>query len=420
MSKFFSGITAVAFAGLLGISGCQQEAGTASTGSSAAADPGSPAPGTTASSPLPPGTSVEATPAAGTRATATTATPASSSTTSDRSDANLPKPDLNPGDAAPQISISKWVQGKPVEKFEGGQIYVVEFWATWCGPCLQAMPHMSELQQHYGDKVQFIGISNEDDETVGTFMERKSHLGKVWSEVLSYRIALDRNDATNTSYMQAAMQNGIPCAFIVGRTGNVEWVGHPMTIDEPLQAVVDGTWDTAAARAEFIEENALELMQQQINMAAQEGDFKKALGLCDEVDRLFSGNEEPLTFMRIQLHAMSGDTAALQKFSTETVEKNFEKVEILNAVAYALANSSELPESVKALAVKAARQASKLSDDKDPNVLDTLATALHASGDLTGAVEAMEKAVAGAPGYAMFEQKLDNYKADAAKAADGK
>ena len=64
---------------------------------------------------------------------------------------------LAPGSPAPAIAIAKWMQGEPVEEFEAGKVYVVEFWATWCGPCLQSMPHMAQLQTEYGDKVAFIG-----------------------------------------------------------------------------------------------------------------------------------------------------------------------------------------------------------------------------------------------------------------------
>lgn len=43
-----------------------------------------------------------------------------------------PSTDLKPGDPAPALKIDKWVKGQPVEAFEKGKVYVVEFWATWC------------------------------------------------------------------------------------------------------------------------------------------------------------------------------------------------------------------------------------------------------------------------------------------------
>ena len=74
-----------------------------------------------------------------------------------------PAPSLKGGDPAPPLKVSKWLQGEPVKAFEPGKVYVVEFWATWCGPCIAFMPHLAELQAEYKDKsVTVIGFTARD------------------------------------------------------------------------------------------------------------------------------------------------------------------------------------------------------------------------------------------------------------------
>jgi thiol-disulfide isomerase/thioredoxin len=56
---------------------------------------------------------------------------------------------LKIGDPAPPLAVSKWVKGTPVKKLGDGQVHVVEFWATWCGPCKVSIPHLTELAKKY-------------------------------------------------------------------------------------------------------------------------------------------------------------------------------------------------------------------------------------------------------------------------------
>src|SRR5579883_3528530 len=56
---------------------------------------------------------------------------------------------LKVGDPAPALKATRWLQGTEVSAFAPRKLYVVEFWATWCGPCVVMMPHLSQLQSEY-------------------------------------------------------------------------------------------------------------------------------------------------------------------------------------------------------------------------------------------------------------------------------
>ena len=66
--------------------------------------------------------------------------------------ATQPAVTLHIGDPAPPLGPGRWLKGEPVSAFEPGKVYVVEFWATWCGPCIAAIPHISDLQKQHAPK----------------------------------------------------------------------------------------------------------------------------------------------------------------------------------------------------------------------------------------------------------------------------
>lgn len=66
---------------------------------------------------------------------------------------------LKIADPAPILRPLTWIKGEPITHFDRGRIYVVEFWATWCTPCIDAMPKLTALQSKYRDKLTVVGIN---------------------------------------------------------------------------------------------------------------------------------------------------------------------------------------------------------------------------------------------------------------------
>ena len=139
------------------------------------------------------------------------------------------------GDAAYPLTGLTWVKGDPVT-ITPGTVYVVEFWATWCPPCVKSIPHLTELQAKYGDRVVFVGVSNEDVATVRPFVAAKG-------DQMDYAVAVDPAGNVVDGYMTAFQQRTIPAAFIVDTEGRIIWRGNPLVdLEAVLDRVLAGTY----------------------------------------------------------------------------------------------------------------------------------------------------------------------------------
>jgi thiol-disulfide isomerase/thioredoxin len=298
---------------------------------------------------------------------------------------------LGIGDPAPDIAIKEWVTGEAVEGFEEGQVYVVEFWATWCGPCLASMPHIAQLQTEYGDDIQFIGVTREDVDVVTGFLDGEQSEGKTWRDVITYRLAIDADDATNNAYMLAAGQNGIPTAFIVGKDGVVEWIGHPMAIDEPLASVTGGTWDREAAVVEFKKQQRMQEALTELSALFREAKYDDALALLDGLEAEM-GDASQTSRYRLIILQRAGRTEEAAALQAKMVEDSWDDAQVLNEISWSIATSGQGGD--LALAQRAAERAVELTEEKDASVLDTLARVYFEQGDLAKAIEWQQKAVA--------------------------
>src|SRR6266700_1142360 len=118
---------------------------------------------------------------------------------------------LKVGDPAPKLQVAKWVQGEPVKEFEKGKAYIVEFWATWCGPCRVSIPHLNETHSKFKDK----GLIVIGQDCWETDESKVQPFVKKMDDKMTYRVALDDKEGNEkgkmaTTWMEAAGQSGIP------------------------------------------------------------------------------------------------------------------------------------------------------------------------------------------------------------------
>lgn len=120
----------------------------------------------------------------------------------------------NVGKSAPSIKVSEWVAGPKIDiPSLSGKAYVIEFWATWCGPCRASIPHINELAQCVQPLgIPVMGLSDESPEEIAPFVKDMDMVYSVGvnsgTEGLEYR--------------------GIPFAAVIGADSKVVWAGHPM------------------------------------------------------------------------------------------------------------------------------------------------------------------------------------------------
>jgi thiol-disulfide isomerase/thioredoxin len=151
---------------------------------------------------------------------------------------------LTVGVPAPPLAADRWLRGEPVQGFAPGRAYVVEFWATWCAPCLAAMGHLDEVARKFRkDGLTVVAVTVTDDRGNSDFAIDKFLHGR--GKDLDFTFAVFDKPDIKKAYLAASGNTSLPATFVVDRSGAVAYIGHPDDLDEVVPKVLAGTWKGA-------------------------------------------------------------------------------------------------------------------------------------------------------------------------------
>ena len=115
------------------------------------------------------------------------------------------------GRKAPEVVVEEWISARPETK---GKWVLVDFWTTWCSPCIRSIPDLNRFHERFGDRMVVIGLSS----------EKRSQVARMKKPVIKYYHGIDPQSRSK----KALGIRGIPHVVIIDPRGIIRWEGHPL------------------------------------------------------------------------------------------------------------------------------------------------------------------------------------------------
>ena len=330
--------------------------------------------------------------------------------------ATLSAAGLKVGDPAPATRPATMLQGEAVKDFKKGEVYVFECWASWCGPCIAAIPHLNELHKQMGKKgVVITGVNVWESERDAASAQRAKDFLKAQGNKMSYRVALG-GKAFIKDWLEAAEVNGIPHAFVVAE-GKIAWTGHPAQLTaEMLGDILTGTPLAAAAPiADKIPQRRLSKPAVPAGTAPNDPEMAAAQAKLDALSEAMRARDwdaaekalpaaagvlpkqegqELRDSIEAQIGLARGKPAKFYAQLQKLADEEFDDPEALNEIAWRLLTMKAFAQNPNlALAEKCAVQSVKLTKEEHPDKLDTLARLRWLQGKKEEAIRLQIKSV---------------------------
>lgn len=330
--------------------------------------------------------------------------------------ATLSAAGLKVGDPAPATRPETMLQGEAVKDFQKGEVYVFECWASWCGPCIAAIPHLNELHKQMGKKgVVITGVNVWESERDAASAQRAKDFLKAQGDKMSYRVALG-GKAFIKDWLEAAEVNGIPHAFVVAE-GKIAWTGHPAQLTaEMLGDILTGTPLAAAPPvADKIPQRRLSKPAVPAGTAPNDPEMAAAQAKLDALSEAMRARDwdaaekalpaaagvlpkqegqELRDSIEAQIGLARGDPTKFYAQLQKVADEEFDDPEALNEIAWRLLTMKAFAQKPNlVLAEKCAVQSVKLTREEHPDKLDTLARLRWLQGKKEEAIRLQIKSV---------------------------
>ena len=301
---------------------------------------------------------------------------------------------LKVGDPAPPVTVTDWIKGKPIDvaKEGKGKVVVLEFWATWCGPCIQMIPDTNALYQRYKDKgLILIAIT---DSSQGQMLKQVQDFVAQQGNAMDYPVAFDKTQRTYASYVVSAGVMGIPHSVVIDKKGNIAWFGHPGVpkMKRVIRDLLLDQYDPSKEERLLALQKKVEPYWNDFNEAARLGDWNKCVSLTKSVLEINPTDFDAIRFtVAIYLEELKSveDMREWVKSFLETNKNNGEALAMIGSLMLAMPNMTDRQPD---LAVQAVQLASKVAP-KDAEIMTAVAQVYFQVGDIDSAIKYQKKAV---------------------------
>jgi thiol-disulfide isomerase/thioredoxin len=315
------------------------------------------------------------------------------------------KPTFLPGDKAPSLADTVWIQGEVLKDFKKGRYYFIEFWAPWCGPCRQNIPQIQSLSEKYSKQVDFAAIAVYPDSK--DYVSSVRDFVKARGADMTFPVAVEKaSGSLTTSWIDNSGASGIPSVFILDGTGTLMWQGHPAGAGTVLNSVLRGTWDVKSERKRsekrlvFVDTDFEKAFEQISGVYFDLVGGEDIKGRVELLEKFVSDNpqfESRFAVEKFSLLLNVDETKAYEYAQTILKSELGKQWVITNACAWLIVSEDRaaLKKPDDKLALALATQALKHANDNFAKcmVLDTLAMVHFRLGDLPNALKNQRAAV---------------------------